>query len=100
MRTLFVLGSQDVLFFTLNARLARDDRVFWGEGGMQKVIVALFGLVSAGFLIAGFRTGRMHCYWSLALNGDASRRSNPAWFWTYAGLNLLIVAGAILLLLV
>lgn len=65
---------------------------------MQTFCLALFGLVSAGFLFEGFRTGKMHCYWSLALNGDASRKSNPAWFWTYAGLNLLIVAGAVLVL--
>lgn len=62
------------------------------------VIAGFFlGVVSAYFLVNGFRTGVMKCFVSLALQGEARRNSNPAWFWTWAGFNVFMVVGAILL---
>ena len=50
-----------------------------------------FAIFAAICLIRGFATGNMFSFWSLTLFGEANRKRNPIWFWTYAGLNLLIV---------
>ena len=59
--------------------------------GIKALAYAAFGLTAGYFLITGFRTGTMRCFWSLALQGDASRKQNRVWFRFYAGLNVVIV---------
>ena len=58
-----------------------------------------FALFAAYCLIRGFTTGRMFAFWGLALFGEATRKRNPIWFWTYAALNLLTVFGGVSTLL-
>ena len=74
-----------------------DDNLKWeGRVSPASVIGALlFGAVSVYFLVDGFRTGVMKCFVSIALQGEARRKNDPAWFWTWAGLNVLMVILAV-----
>lgn len=72
---------------------------FWWESPLPLTSVigaCVAGLISAYLLVDGFRTGVMKSFVSLALLGSANRKSNPAWFWTWAGLNFLLVVLAIM----
>lgn len=68
--------------------------MFGTSGPLAVAFTAIFVgfTLFAGFcLVRGFATGRMFAFWSFALYGDAPLKGNPAWFWTYAVLNLLIL---------
>ena len=65
--------------------------------GLQVFLALAAGAISAYFLADGIRTGVMRCFVSVALNGEASRKSNPVWFWAWTGLNVLMVIGAVVI---
>lgn len=58
-----------------------------------------FVAFAAYCLVQGLRTGHMFAIWSLTLFGEASRKGNPIWFWTYAAINLVIVLSGVVTVL-
>jgi hypothetical protein len=42
----------------------------------------------------------MFCFWSIALYGEASRKSNPAWYWLYGLLNAIMALAGLYALFV
>jgi hypothetical protein len=70
-----------------------------GSSGPLAILIFIayigFALFATVCLIRGFVTGRMFAFWGMTLFGDAARKQNPTWFWTYAALNLLAVLGGI-----
>jgi len=65
---------------------------------VQVMVALCLGAFAAGCLIRGAMTGRMFCFFSLMMFGDASRKGNPAWFWAYGLINVVTVLAGLLTL--
>ncbi|HWE47348.1 MAG TPA: hypothetical protein VG407_15095 [Caulobacteraceae bacterium] len=65
------------------------------------LIAAIVMAALSGFwLMRGFATKRMYCFFSLALNGAAPLKGNPAWFWAYGAFNLVTFVLSVMVVLI